>query len=78
MLRIMTLQHFQPQMDALSTVLVELAEARVAESREGDKHLKFHNIKDVSQAMLNLQRVDTEVVDEDDPSEFGCEVGFVA
>lgn len=62
---------------ALGNAVVEISEGRIHEWREGDKHGKFINVKDATQAMLNLQKLDDlqdDAADED--GEKACGISF--
>ena len=63
---------------AATDALVELFETRVSSWREGDKSGEFINVKDASQALVNLERAD-KIADDvaDDNQGNPCGVGFV-
>lgn len=64
----------EEQKTALSNAVVDIANGRIAEWREGDKFGRFINVKDATQAILNLEKAEDVEDKNEDPS---CGIGFI-
>ena len=48
----------QDATDKLCDAIVEIAESRVAEFREGDKFMRFVNVHDAARAMVHIEQAE--------------------
>lgn len=68
----------QTASDALCDAIIEIAESRVAEFRDGDKFMRFINVRDASSAMLTLEKVERAASENDTvPISPTCEIDFL-